>query len=46
MLPKATILHADAVEQSVLIEEGMEQAEGFAALTDMDEENILLSLFA
>lgn len=46
MLPKATILHADAVEQSVLMEEGMEQAEGFAALTDMDEENILLSLFA
>lgn len=45
-LPKATILHADAADQSVLIEEGMEQAEGFAALTDMDEENILLSLFA
>lgn len=46
VLPKATILYADAAEQSVLIEEGMEQAEGFAALTDMDEENILLSLFA
>lgn len=46
LLPKVTILHADAAEQSVLLEEGMEQAEGFAALTDMDEENILLSLFA
>lgn len=45
-LPKVTILHADAADQSVLLEEGMEQAEGFAALTDMDEENILLSLFA
>lgn len=46
LLPKADILHADASDQSVLLEEGMEQAEGFAALTDMDEENILLSLFA
>ena len=46
VLPKATILHADATDQAVLLEEGMEQAEGFAALTDMDEENILLSLFA
>lgn len=46
LLPKVTMLHADAAEQAVLIEEGLEQTEGFAALTDMDEENILLSLFA
>lgn len=46
ILPKATILHADASDQSVLLEEGLEQAQGFAALTDMDEENVLLSLYA
>jgi len=46
LLPKATILYADASDQSVLLEEGLEQTEGFAALTNIDEENLLLSLFA
>lgn len=46
LLPKAQIIHADASEQVVLIEEGVRQAEAFVALTNMDEENVMLSLFA
>ncbi len=46
LLPKAQIINADASEQVVLIEEGIRKAEAFVALTDMDEENVMLSLFA
>ena len=46
LLPKAQIIHADGAEQSVLIEEGVGQAEAFVALTDIDKENVMLSLFA
>lgn len=46
LLPKATIICGDGTDQRVLLEEGIEQVDGFAALTGLDEENILLSLFA
>lgn len=46
LLPKAQIIHADGSEQIVLIEEGVAQAEAFVALTNIDEENVMLSLFA
>lgn len=46
LLPKATIIHGDATDQDLLMEEGLETAESFVALTNLDEENILLSLFA
>lgn len=45
-LPKATIIHGNAAEQELLIEEGIEDADAFVALTGMDEENIIMSLFA
>ena len=45
-LPKATIICGDASDKKLLSEECLENAGGFAALTDMDEENILLSLYA
>ena len=45
-LPKATIICGDATDKELLSEEHLEHAEGFAALTDLDEENILLSLYA
>jgi trk system potassium uptake protein TrkA len=45
-LPKAMIIHGDGTDQELLAEEGLAEAEGFAALTDMDEENIMLSLYA
>ena len=46
ILPEATIICGDATDEDLLAEEGLEQAQGFAALTGLDEENILLSLHA
>ncbi|MBP0956646.1 MAG: Trk system potassium transporter TrkA [Oscillospiraceae bacterium] len=45
-LPDVTVINGDAVEQELLLEEGLENTDGFVALTNLDEENILLSLFA
>ncbi|MCI7768350.1 MAG: Trk system potassium transporter TrkA [Oscillospiraceae bacterium] len=45
-LPDVTVINGDAVEQELLLEEGLENTGGFVALTNLDEENILLSLFA
>lgn len=45
LLPQATIIHGDATDEDLLEQEGIENAEGFATLTGLDEENILLSLF-
>lgn len=45
LLPKATILHADGTNESVLLEAGIDRADAFAALTGIDEENILMSLY-
>ena len=44
ILPEATIICGDATDQDLLAEEGLDRAQGFAALTGLDEENILLSL--
>ncbi len=46
MLPKATIICGDGTDQDLLMEEGLDKVDGFAALTGLDEENILLSLHA
>lgn len=46
LLPKASIINADGTDNRVLLEEGLEHAESFVSLTNIDEENILLSLFA
>ena len=45
-LPKATIICGDATEHDLLIEEGVREADAFVALTGVDEENIIMSLFA
>ena len=45
-LPKATIIHSDATDHDMLLEEGIEQTDAFVALTNGDEENIFLSLYA
>lgn len=39
------IINGDGSDQNLLQEEGVEQADGVASLTDIDEENIMLSLF-
>lgn len=46
LLPKATVINADGTDTRVLLEEGIESSESFVSLTNIDEENILLSLFA
>ncbi|HHV11703.1 MAG TPA: Trk system potassium transporter TrkA [Clostridiales bacterium] len=45
-LPDSLIIHANGADQNVLIEEGLETTDAFASLTNLDEENILLSLYA
>lgn len=46
LLPDAIIINGDAADQSLLLEEGLEKAESVVSLTNMDEENLLLSMFA
>lgn len=45
-LPDATVIHGDGSDQELLLEEGLDRVDSFAALTGMDEENIFLSLYA
>ena len=46
ILPKAMIINGDGSDRELLAEEGLAKAEGFAALTNMDEENVMLALYA
>ena len=45
-LPFATIINADGSDEEVLLEEGIETTDAFLALTGLDEENLILSLYA
>lgn len=44
--PKISIVNADATDKNILKREGMYDVDAFIALTGIDEENIILSLFA
>jgi len=46
ILPKADIINGDGTENRLLLEEGIENAEAFVALTNIDEENVMLALYA
>lgn len=46
LLPEAMIICGDGTEKELLMEEGMAQAGAFVTMTNFDEENIMLSLFA
>jgi trk system potassium uptake protein TrkA len=46
LLPKATIIHGDGTDHRLLLEEGLEQSESVVTMTNIDEENILLSMYA
>ena len=46
LLPKATIICGDGSDQELLQEEHLEQMDSLVACTGMDEENIILSLYA
>lgn len=46
LLPKATVINGDGTDNNLLLEEGIGRTTSFVALTNIDEENILLSMFA
>ncbi len=45
-LPKAVIINGDGAQREVLLEEGLDTTDAFVSLTGMDEQNILVSIFA
>lgn len=45
-LPKASIIHGDCTDKMLLMEAGLPSAEAFVCLTNLDEENIMLALYA
>ena len=45
-LPKVTVIHGNGTQHDLLIEEGVEAMDAFVALTNIDEENMIVSLFA
>ncbi len=45
-LQSASVINGDAADKDVLLQEGISTTGAFVALTNLDEENILLSLFA
>ena len=46
LLPNATIIHGDGTDQDVLQEEGINNMDALVALTNRDEENIIVSMYA
>ena len=46
LLPKATIINGDGTENRLLLEEGLENIGSVVSMTNLDEENVMLSLYA
>ena len=46
LLPRVTVVHGNGAQHDLLLEEGIEGMDAFVALTDIDEENMILSMFA
>lgn len=45
-LPHVTVVHGNGLRHDVLIEEGIEAMDAFVSLTGLDEENMVVSMFA
>lgn len=45
-LPDVTVIEGDATDHDLLLEEGVRDADALIALTGVDEENIIMGLFA
>lgn len=46
LLPKASIINGDGTDQEVLAEQGIDKCDACVALTGIDEENIIISMYA
>lgn len=44
--PKLTVIHGDGTDHELLLSENLEEMDAFIALTDNDEENVIISMFA
>lgn len=45
-LPEVTVIHGDGTDQRLLLEEGLEHMDAVVSLTGIDEENMIISLYA
>ena len=45
IIPQALIICGDGTDKDMLLEEGVTRVESFVALTNLDEENIMLSMY-
>ncbi len=45
-LPRVTVVHGNVTQHDLLLEEGIESMDAFVALTDVDEENMVVSMYA
>lgn len=45
-LPKVNIIHGDGTDNQILEEEGIHEVDAFVSLTGIDEENIIMSMYA
>lgn len=46
LLPEVTVIHGDGSDYELLNEEDVDIMDAFVALTDFDEENVILSMYA
>ncbi len=46
LLPDVTVVCGDGTQHDLLLEEGIEAMDAFVALTDIDEENMVVTMFA
>lgn len=46
ILPQALIIHGDGTEKELLDSEGISNVDAFIAMTDIDEENLIISMYA
>lgn len=46
LLPKANVIYGDGTDETLLLSEGIHNAQSVVCLTNFDEENLLISLFA
>ncbi len=45
-LPDITVIHGDGTDQDILDEQGLERQDALVSLTGIDEENIIVSMYA